>query len=97
MTRERGAYHDQGALDTKDGIAREPFITSWVKGSDQFPVTGGLDRDMKMARPHVMTIEVKEQLPSRTLIARDQKCRLKSGRDRSTSPGIPYATGTMPL
>jgi len=94
---KEGAYHDQGTLDTKDGIAREPLITLRIQGGDQFSVTGGLDRDMEVVRPHVMTIEVKEQLPNRTLIARDQARRLKSGWDHRTSPGIAYATGTTPL
>lgn len=34
---------------------------------------------MEVIRPHVMTIEAKKQVPNRTLIARDQKCRLRSG------------------
>ena len=97
ITTKEGAYHDQGALDTKDGIAREPLITLRIEGGNQFSVTGGLDQDMEVVRPHVMTIEVKEQLPNRTLIARDQARRLKSGWDHRTSPGIAYATGTTPL
>ena len=97
ITAKEGAYHDQGVLDAKDGIARKPLITSWIKSGDQFSVTGGLDCDMDVIRPHVMTIEVSEQLPNRTLIAQDQKHRLKSGWDRRTSPGIAYATGTTPL
>jgi hypothetical protein len=43
ITTKQGAYHDQGTLYTKDGIAREPFITLWIKGGDQFSVTEGLD------------------------------------------------------
>jgi len=34
MTTIEGTYHNQGALDTKDGITREPLIASWIKGGD---------------------------------------------------------------
>lgn len=60
MTVNNNTYHDQGALDTKDGITRKPLITFWIKGGDEFSVPRSLDRDMEMIRPHVMTIEVKK-------------------------------------
>ena len=67
VAKNRNAYHDQGVLDTEYSITGEPLITPGIKSADQLPVSGGLDCNMEVVRPHVVTTEVKEQLSYRTL------------------------------
>lgn len=84
---EGGAYHDQRALHTKDWITREPLITLRINGGNQFPITGGLDRNMEVIWSHVMTIEVNEELSDRSLITAPDRYRWSKMR-----VGSPYIT-----
>lgn len=77
ITKNEGAYHDQRALDAKDCITREPLITSRVKRGNQFPIAGGLDRNVEVIRSHIVTIEVNKELSNRSLIALDHYRELR--------------------